>query len=112
MGGDGNYVEQHSDTIFNSISFKKDDNRMQLLTSGFDDFEVKMPSTYRFPNRARKGERFVQGYDSKSDSYYFLRKVSINDFNFIEEDTFELKQIQKRFYQELKLHLIYYPLAH
>ena len=103
MGGDGDYVEQHSDTIFNSISFKKHDNSMKLLSSGFDDFQVKMPSNYSFPNRMRKGERFVQGYDSKSDSYYFLRKVSINDFNFIEEDTFELKQIQKRFYQELKL---------
>jgi len=51
----------------------------------------------------RSGDRLVQGYDSESDSYYFLRKVVMNDFNFIEQDTFELKQIQKRFYQDLKL---------
>jgi len=103
MGGDGDYVQQYSDTIFNSISFRTTPKRIQTLTSGFEDFQVDMPSDYSFPNRLRSGERFVQGYDSKSDSYYFLRKVGVNDFNFIEEDSFELKQIQKRFYQDLKL---------
>lgn len=103
MGGDGDYVQQYSDTIFNSISFNKIDERMQKITSGFEDFEVTMPAVYRFPNRLRSGNRFVQGFDKESNSYYFLQKVSMNDFNFIEEDTFELKQIQKRFYQDLKL---------
>ncbi len=103
MGGEGTYVQQYSDTIFNSIAFKTDNKRFRNLTSGFEDFQVSMPSTYSFPNRLRSGDRFIQGHDAKSDSYYFLRKVSMNDFNFIEEDTFELKQIQKRFYQDLKL---------
>ncbi len=103
MGGDGAYVQQYSDTIFNSIAFKNLDKRMETLASGFDDFQVNMPSLYSFPNRLRNGDRMVQGYDAASDSYYFLRKVTVNDFSFIEQDTFELKQIQKRFYQDLKL---------
>jgi len=103
MGGDGEYVQQHSDTIFNSIAFKTPDKRMETITSGFDDFQITMPSLYSFPNRLRSGDRIVQGYDNISDSYYFLRKVTVNDFTFIEQDTFELKQIQKRFYQDLKL---------
>ena len=103
MGGDGDYVLQHADTIFNNIAFKTDDQRLETLTSGFDDFQVDMPSLHSFPNRLRNGDRMVQGYDQKSDSYYFLRKVTVNDFSFIEQDTFELKQIQKRFYQDLKL---------
>lgn len=103
MGGDGDYVQQYSDTIFNSITFKKSDKRMETLSSGFKDFQVEIPSTYSFPNRERSGNRMVQAYDKESDSYYFLRKVAMNDFSFIEEDTFELKQIQKRFYQDLKL---------
>ncbi len=105
MGGKGDYVTQFSDTIFNSISFKKPRKSMQTITSGFDDFEVKMPSLYSFTNRHRKGDRLAQAYDSISNSYYFLRKATLNDFNFIEEDTFELKQIQKRFYQDLKVDL-------
>ncbi len=103
MGGDADYVRQHSDTIFNSIEFKSSAKKLVKLAPEFDDFEVQMPGLYSFPNRTRAGDRMVQGYDSISDSYYFLQKATLNDFNFIEQDTFELKQIQKRFYQDLKL---------
>ncbi|VAW13417.1 hypothetical protein MNBD_BACTEROID03-326 [hydrothermal vent metagenome] len=107
MGGKGDYVTQHSDTIFNSITFKKDRKKITAVASGYNDFQVKMPSLYTFTNRFRNGDRLIQGYDSISKSYYFLKKATLNDFNFIEEDTFELKQIQKRFYQDLKLKPVY-----
>jgi len=103
MGGKGDFVPQNSDTIFNSISFKKLNQKIKTISSGFKDFEVKMPSLYNFTNRYRKGDRLIQAFDSITQSYYFLRKSTLNDFEFIEEDTFELKQIQKRFYQDLKL---------
>jgi hypothetical protein len=109
MGGDGDFVVQHSDTIFKSIAFRMPKNKRVQVTSGFRDFEVTLPSLYNFKNRLRNGDRFVEGYDSISGSYYFLKKTTLNDFNFIEEDTFELKQIQKRFYQDLKLDATYYP---
>lgn len=103
MGGKGDYVTHYSDTILNSIQFKKLDKKIAKISSGYYDFEVAMPSLYNFTNRYRKGKRLVQAFDSVSNNYYFLRKVTLNDFNFIEEDTFELKQIQKRFYQDLEL---------
>ena len=107
MGGENNYVAQYSDTIFNSITFKTLNKKKVLLNSGYEDFEVQMPSFYSFPNQLRNGKRLIEGYDTITDSYYFLRKAVLNDFNFIEEDTFELKQIQKRFYQELRLKPVY-----
>lgn len=103
MGGEGTYVQQYSDTIFNAISFKKDLFKKVNVTSGFKDFSVEMPSNYTFTNKYRKGNRLVQGVDVKKDNYFFLRRVTQNDLRFIEEDTFELKQIQKRFYQDLKI---------
>lgn len=103
MGGEGDYVTRHSDTIFNSITFRSLKKSPIKVVSGYDDFEVQMPALYTFPNKFRNGSRTIEGYDPNTDSYYFLRKVTINDFNFIEEDSFELKQIQKRFYQDLKL---------
>jgi len=111
MGGDGDYVVQHSDTIFNSITFRKPNKKRVTVISGFKDFEVTLPSLYNFKNQYRNGDRFVEAYDSISGSYYFLRKTTLNDFNFIEEDTFELKQIQKRFYQDLKLKPVYNPVS-
>ncbi len=103
MGGEGDYVLQHADTIFNSLSFRQPEDRIINVISGFDDFEVKMPSLYNFTNKNRQGDRLLEGYDSINGSYYFMRKATLNDFNFIEQDTFELKQIQRRFYQDLKL---------
>lgn len=103
MGGEGNFVTQFSDTIFNSISFKRLDPKKTKLHSTFKDFEITMPALHSFTNSSRAGNRFIEGYDSITDSYYFLKKATINDFNFIEQDSFELKQIQKRFYQDLKL---------
>ena len=107
MGGEGDYVTAYSDTIFNSLQFKNFEEGLVPISSQYHDFEIKMPSLHRFTNRTRKGDRFAQGYDSISDSYYFLKKVTLNDFAFIEEDAFELKQIQKRFYQDLKLEPVY-----
>ncbi|MEM9141804.1 MAG: TraB/GumN family protein, partial [Bacteroidota bacterium] len=101
MGGQGDYVSHYSDTIFNSIQFKKHNTTAQVVCAQ-GGFEVGMPSLYTFPNQYRRGNRLVQGYDTVGDNYYFLQKARLNDFNFIEEDTFELKQIQKRFYQDLK----------
>lgn len=107
MGGQGNYVTQYSDTIFNSINFKKLTTEKELITSGFKDFEIEMPSFYTFPNRLRNGTRSIEGYDKNTNSYFFLKKATLNDFNFIEEDSFELKQIQKRFYGDLELNPVY-----
>ncbi len=104
MGGEGDYVTSFSDSIFNSLKFRNDSlRRPTTVSSVYKDFEVQMPSLYSFTNRSRNGNRWIEGYDSITDNYYFLRKSVLNDFNFIEVDTFELKQIQKRFYQDLKL---------
>tara|TARA_R110002020_G_scaffold122487_6_gene277934 strand:+ start:64149 stop:67667 length:3519 start_codon:yes stop_codon:yes gene_type:complete len=110
MSGEGNYVTTHSDTIFNSIHFKDVTYGEEILTSGYEDFEVAMPSLHTFPNKFRNGNRIIEGYDEGTKSYYFLKKATLNDFNFIEEDSFELKQIQKRFYQDLQLNPVYDPI--
>ena len=103
MGGEGDYVAQYSDRIFNSIQFKEYEHSKTLLSSDFKDFEVQMPALYSFTNQSRSGGRWIEGYEPNSEAYYFLRKSVVNDFGFIEADTFELKQIQKRFYQDLNL---------
>ncbi len=103
MGGYQDYVKQYSDTIFNSIQFKTLDSRLQQVSSNYKDFEVNMPSYFTFTNTSRNGNRLVQGFDDKNNTYRFLKKVSLNDYNFIEEDTFELKQIHDRFYKKINL---------
>ncbi|WP_240938666.1 TraB/GumN family protein [Arenibacter sp. 6A1] len=108
MSGREEYVLQYSDTIFNSIEFRGIDKYRKVLSPEADDFSVEMPSVYRFPNTKRKGNRYIEGYDPETASYFFLKKATLNDFNFIESDTFELKQIQTRFYEDLELNPTYH----
>lgn len=103
MAGEGDYVRTFSDRIFNSLKFKQPDSEPQLLSSVFKDFKVMMPSDYIFYNPSRSGVRMIEGQDPQDGSYYFLRRASLNDLKSVEEDEFELKQIQKRFYQQLNL---------
>ncbi|NNE78477.1 MAG: TraB/GumN family protein [Pricia sp.] len=109
IGGEGDYVNQVSDTILNSIKFKQSTLKKEMISSDFKDFEIQMPATHSFTNKSRNGRRIIQGYDQGTDTYYFLKKSVLNDFAFIESDTFELKQIQRRFYQDLDLTAAYDP---
>jgi len=107
MGGEGDYVTQYSDSVFESLKFRnRDENRIQV-SSNFKDFAVHMPPLYNFTNQSRNGNRRIEGFEEKRDAYYFLQKTVLNDFGFIEVDTFELKQIQRRFYQDLELNAEY-----
>ncbi|WP_047418053.1 TraB/GumN family protein [Cellulophaga sp. Hel_I_12] len=107
MGGHDDYVKQYGDTIFNSIQFKKPLYTIKETSSSYKDFEVDMPAYTSFPNVSRSGNRLIQGFDSIHNTYRFLKKVTLHDYNFIEEDTFELKQIQRRFYKKLNLKASY-----
>ena len=103
MGGQGEYVIQHSDTLFNSINFEQLHKNRPVSISKFQDFEIEMPATYHFSNQRRKGNRLMEGVYTITSNYYFLKKATLHDFNYIEQDTFELKQIQSRFYEDLNI---------
>lgn len=103
MGGKGAYVIQHSDTIFNSLHFKQRNKNYSVFESPFQNFKVEIPAVHHFTNQQRKGNRLMEGVDTITSDYYFLKKATLHDFNYIEQDTFELKQIQARFYEDLNL---------
>jgi len=103
MGGQGTYTMEFSEPVFNSLNFKPLQTGKLPVVSAFRDFEVEFPAYYSFTNRERNGNRCLQGYDPEKGSYYFLKQATLNDFDFIEKDSFELKQIQDRFYRHLDL---------
>ncbi|MCX2718672.1 TraB/GumN family protein [Lentiprolixibacter aurantiacus] len=103
MSGEGDYVARFSDAIFNSLQFRKTQSSFQTIRPVYGDFQVRMPELHHFYNPNGYGDRVAEGVEPSSGSYYFLKKATLNDLIFLEEDQFELKQIQKRFYEELKL---------
>jgi uncharacterized protein YbaP (TraB family) len=107
MGGQGNYTAEYSGSVFNTLKFKSLREGRTPIVSAFEDFEVEFPAYYSFTNRERNGNRCLQGYSPAKESYYFLKQATLNDFDFIEKDSFELKQIQDRFYRRLELEPVY-----
>ncbi|MGI9547332.1 MAG: TraB/GumN family protein [Flavobacteriaceae bacterium] len=107
MAGEGDYVHLYSDRIFNSLKFTTSSPKKVMMQSAYSDFKIKIPRDLSFYNPSRSGVRMIEAYDPLTGSYYFLRRVSLIDFKSIEEDEFELKQIQKRFYQDLELEGIF-----
>lgn len=103
MSGEGEYVRNNSDRIFDSLQFKASGSGKATLQSAYEDFRIDFPGEHTFYNPSRYGQRLIESYHAASDSYYFLRRCSLVDLKYLEEDEFELRQIQKRFYQELKL---------
>ncbi|TDQ32677.1 TraB/GumN family protein [Zeaxanthinibacter enoshimensis] len=99
LAGESDYSARFGPALFKSLQFHIPGQKEIELSSGFNSFQVTMPALYRFTNRYRHGNRQLEGYDPGNGNYYFLHKVTLNDFDYIESDEFELKQIQLRLYQ-------------
>ena len=103
MAGPGNYVSVYGDQVFKSLKFKQADIVYSKVHSAYGDFELLMPHWYHFYNPSGFGDRYIEGYDPDANTHYFLKKTTLNDVEYLEEDAFELKQIQQRFYEDLDL---------
>jgi uncharacterized protein YbaP (TraB family) len=103
MGGKKEFVLQYGDEVFDSVVIKPTKNKLVKVTALHNEFEVILPDFYTFDNKNRQGKRIIQAIDKTDNSYYFMEEQVLNDVDYIEEDEFEVKQIQRRFYKELKL---------
>lgn len=104
LSGKKNYAELYGDKIFSTLKFKSTGSANSVnVESHFKDFSLNMPDFYAFPNKFNAGDREIEAYDASEDAYYFLKRVQLNDTRFFEVDSFEVKQIQKRFLEDLKV---------
>jgi len=107
MGGKDNFVEIEGNQFFNTIKMKpitKDWKKIQPLKT---DFEVEVPNYYNIKNNTKiaslYGHTEIEAYDDDDKNYYFLKKASLFDTKFIEQDSFELHRIADMFLKELKI---------
>ncbi|HBS87479.1 MAG: hypothetical protein A2W91_00565 [Bacteroidetes bacterium GWF2_38_335] len=105
MGGIGDFVKTEGDKYFNSLKFEKKSSDWKSCTSRKGGFTISMPSgvfkSLDHLDRTSSGELY-QAVDEKDGSYYLVMKASLHDFEYIEEDTFELNYITSQVLKELK----------
>lgn len=109
MHGTGNFVKTStSDKFFNSFKFHLDKkSSWNTYTPENNVFSVNMPS-YILNERgvAFKGmklpEKHIQAIDKKDNSYYIVIQASLHEWDYIEEDTFELNMLINRFNESIE----------
>ncbi len=107
MGGKDDLVKTMSDGFFNSIELKTLTNDWVNFKNIKNDISVKIPAYF-----SAKGNTHVTGlydqpeleaYDSETGDYYLIKRASLFDFNFIEEDQYELNRLADQFCENLDI---------
>lgn len=105
LSGKKTFAQQYGDALYATLKFKSvTDNKMVRLDSYFKDFSFEVPENYSFVNMRKAGDREMEAYNAATNDYYFMKRVQLNDQRLFEVDTFELKQIQKRFYEDIEVY--------
>lgn len=108
VAGLGDYVKTSDvDKFFRSITFKNEKNNESWTTykPAFGGYEISIPANYNLikpkdSNYQKEKITASQGFD-----YYMFTRSVLNDYYYIEEDTFELSQLSKNFYESLDFQL-------
>lgn len=96
MSGKGDYVNgTESKRFFSSIKFANDMNKMvHSFSPPTKGFNVSVPEIYKYNSNKKTGEQGLSeelfAYDVLLNSNYGVMHYIYHDFNYLEEDTFEL----------------------
>ena len=107
MGGKDSFVKEMGDGFFNSIILNEVQSNWTNLTALNNDFEVNLPSYYNIKGNEKITSLYhhfeLEAYDKIDSNYYFMKRASLYDNSFIEEDKFELDRIAKQFCENLDI---------
>ena len=107
MGGKDEFVKNEGGNFFNTIELKPMQNQWTTVQPLKTDFEVKVPGYYHIKNNTKVGSLYnhteLEAYDPNDNNYYFIKRASLFDTQFIEQDSFELNRLAYMFLKELKI---------
>lgn len=107
LGGKHNYASSNeSKQFFNSIQFNPKSGKQVSFSPATKGFSVNLPGNYnytRHTNTSVAGPvEDLYAYGKSKKQFYGVQQVIYNDFNYLEEDTFELNQFSKNILHNYK----------
>ncbi|HEY0030975.1 MAG TPA: TraB/GumN family protein [Bacteroidia bacterium] len=103
-GGSGDYVKSSEfDNFFKSIRFitKAVEPEWKTFTPSYGGYELALPPNYVFEKPKDSYYQIDKITATEGANYYIFNRSMMNDYEYIEEDTFELSQMAKQFYEPL-----------
>lgn len=100
MGGKGEYATgSEAKQYFSSIQFRNKNEERSSFSPATKGFSVKLPGNYTYVKNSGASTigltEDLAAYDKKNRKYYGLKHAVYNDFDYLEEDTFELNLLKK-----------------
>lgn len=108
VAGIGNYIKNSAtDKFFKSITFKTEMNKENWISYSPDagGYEISLPTNYVVVKPKDSNYQKERISASNGSDYYLFIRSTLNDYDYIEEDTFELSQLAKGFYESLDFQL-------
>ncbi len=107
MGGNGDFAKKESEKYFSGIQFTNSRQGWKTYAPKHGGYQVNMPANIIFDDPRLKtsfafNNESVKAYSPADSGFYMLMKSSLYDFNYIEEDTFELNQLADNFISQYK----------
>lgn len=103
LGGKKQFALDYGDLIFKTVKFGGHTTTKWQTVHNFDNnFSVDLPAEHIFYNSKKSGKKLIQAYDPATEAWYLMERNTLNDLEYIEEDDFELKYIQKQFYESME----------
>ncbi|MEM9024259.1 MAG: hypothetical protein AAGB22_10985, partial [Bacteroidota bacterium] len=108
VGGTGDFAKgKDGDKFLESLELEPYVSRgWQTFQPASGGFEVELPGTVRYEKVAGNPGRYfqddiLQAFDPSNGHYYLLVRASMHDFEYIEEDTFELNRLAESVAEDL-----------
>ena len=100
MSGTDDYVNgEEAETFFNSISFNVQPFNASIFTSSTAGFHIQFPQYPQVNKNVYSTDNIdrweFECNDSSSGNFYTVYKKTVNNINYIEEDTFDISLIER-----------------
>lgn len=99
MSGNDDYVDgKEAETFFNSIKLQAKNDSWQTYSTGKGGFSVMLPQQPNLIVNKSNSDRIdrveYEATDKQNSNAYFIWKKTLNTYNFLEEDTFDLSLVE------------------
>ncbi|MGV6861236.1 MAG: TraB/GumN family protein [Putridiphycobacter sp.] len=107
FGAKDDFALKMGDNFFNSIELKPVSEQWTTFKSLKNDVEIKLPDYFSPKGNTHITSLYdqieIEAFDPKTEDYYFLKRASLFDFVFIEEDQYELNRIAEQFCKNIDI---------
>lgn len=107
VGGKQDFVLTNSDSFFSSIKLKKASGEWKNISTRSSEFKTLVPDYYSIKCNTLAGSLYdhpeIEAFDKETSTYFLIKRTSLHDIEFIEEDEFELKRLLTKYIKTLSI---------